>query len=60
MEVYFLQVLKGNLCNHTPNGKILPLKNITFYFSNLVDFMENKQHFIHCNSDIDALPKIPS
>ena len=34
-------ILRGNLCNHTPRGKILAFRNFTFYFSNLVDFVEN-------------------
>ena len=46
-------IYMGNLCNHTPKGKILPFRNFTFYFSNSMDFMENKPHFIHCNSDIE-------
>ena len=33
---------KGNLCNHTQRGKILLFRNLTFYFSNSVDFGENK------------------
>ena len=41
-------------------SKILPFRNFTFYFSNSVDFVENKRPFIHCNSDVEALPKIPS
>ena len=42
----------GNLCNHTPRGKILPFGNLTFYFSNSMDFVKNKSPFIHYNSDI--------
>ena len=53
-------IFKGNLCNHTPRGKILPFGNFTIYFSNSVDFVENKRPFIHYNSDVEALPKIPS
>ena len=48
---------KGNLCNHTPRGKILPFGNLTFYFSNSMDFVKNKPHFIHCNSDIEGPSK---
>ena len=33
---------KENLCNHTQRGKILPFRNLTFYFSNSMDFGENK------------------
>ena len=51
---------KGNLCNHTPMSKILPFENFTFYFSNSVNFVENKQPFIHCNSDVETIPKILS
>ena len=50
---------QGNLCNHTPKGKILPFRNFAFYFSYSVDFGENKWHFIHCNSDVEVLPKKP-
>ena len=56
----FYRETKGNLCNHTPRGKILPFRNFAFYFSNSVDFKENKLPFIHCNSDIEALPKMLS
>ena len=47
----------GNLCNHTPRGKILPFGNLTFYFSNSMDFVKNKSPFIHCNSDIEEPSK---
>ena len=47
----------GNLCNHTPRGKILPFGNLTFYFSNSMDFVKNKPPFIHCNSDIEGPSK---
>ena len=50
----------GNLCNHTPRGKNLLFRNFAFYFSNSVDFGENKWHFIHCNSNVEIPPKIPS
>ena len=33
---------KENLCNHTQRGKIFPFRNFAFYFSNSVDFEENK------------------
>ena len=33
---------KGNLCNRTPKGKILHFRNFAFYFSNSMDFGENK------------------
>ena len=48
---------KGNLCNHTPRGKILPFGNLTFYFSNSMDFVKNKPPFIRCNSDIEGPSK---
>ena len=51
---------KGNLCNRTPKGKILPFRNFAFYFSNSMDFGENKLPFLHYNSDVETLPKIPS
>ena len=40
--------------------KFCLLETLLFYFSNSVDFKENKLPFIHCNSDIEALPKMLS
>ena len=52
-----INISKGNLCNHNPRGKILPFGNLTFYFSNSIDFVKNKSPFIHCNSDIEEPSK---
>ena len=41
-------------------AKFCFLETLFFYFSNSMDFGENKWSFIHCNSDVEALPKMPS
>ena len=41
-------------------AKFCLLETLPFYFSNSVDFGENKWSFIHCNNDVKALPKMPS
>ena len=40
--------------------KFCLLETLLFYFSNLRDFGENKWSFIYYNSDVEALPKMPS